>query len=148
MDSLIGGMKLIDNVNQTLRDDLSNEIKSGSKVSIAAASFSIYAYQELKKELEQCDEFRFIFTAPTFVTEKAKKEKREFYIPRMNREQNLYGTEFEIKLRNEMTQKAIAKECAEWIKRKGVFKSNVTQENMPGFIHTSGKSYAPITEFG
>nr|WP_297707286.1 helicase-related protein [uncultured Butyrivibrio sp.] len=140
-------MKLIDNVNQTLRDDLSNEIKSGSKVSIAAASFSIYAYQELKKELEQCDEFRFIFTAPTFVTEKAKKEKREFYIPRMNREQNLYGTEFEIKLRNEMTQKAIAKECAEWIKRKGVFKSNVTQENMPGFIHTSGKSYAPIMEF-
>ncbi|WP_330366750.1 helicase-related protein [Butyrivibrio sp. VCB2001] len=147
MDSLIGGMKLIDNVNQTLRDDLSNEIKSGSKVSIAAASFSIYAYQELKKELEQCDEFRFIFTAPTFVTEKAKKEKREFYIPRMSREQNLYGTEFEIKLRNEMTQKAIAKECAEWIKRKGVFKSNVTQENMPGFIHTSGKSYAPIMEF-
>lgn len=71
MDSLIGGMKLIDNVNQTLRDDLSNE----------------------------------------------------------------------------MTQKAIAKECVEWIKRKGVFKSNVTQENMPGFIHTSGKSYAPITEF-
>ncbi|OON85793.1 helicase [Oribacterium sp. C9] len=140
-------MKLIDNVNQTLRDDLSNEIKSGSKVSIAAASFSIYAYQELKKELEQCEEFRFIFTAPTFVAEKAQKEKREFYIPRMNREQNLYGTEFEIKLRNEMTQKAIAKECAEWIKRKGVFKSNVTQENMPGFIHTSGKSYAPIMEF-
>ena len=147
MESMFGGMKLIDNVNTTLRDDLSEEIKSGSKVSIAAASFSIYAYQELKKELEQCDEFRFIFTAPTFVTEKAQKEKREFYIPRMNREQNLYGTEFEIKLRNEMTQKAIAKECAEWIKRKGIFKSNITQENMPGFIHTSGKSYAPIMEF-
>ena len=147
MDSSIGGMKLIDNVNQTLRDDLREELKSGSKVSIAAASFSIYAYQELKKELEKCDEFRFIFTAPTFITEKAKKEKREFYIPRLNREQNLYGTEFEIKLRNEMTQKAIAKECAEWIKRKGTFKSNVTQENMPGFIHTSEKSYAPIMEF-
>ena len=147
MDASIGGMKLIDNVNQTLRDDLREELKSGSKVSIAAASFSIYAYQELKKELEQCEEFRFIFTAPTFITEKAKKEKREFYIPRLNREQNLYGTEFEIKLRNEMTQKAIAKECAEWIKRKGTFKSNVTQENMPGFIHTSEKSYAPIMEF-
>lgn len=61
---------------------------------------------------------RFIFTAPTFVTEKAKKEKREFYIPRLNRERNLYGTEFEIKLRNELTQKAIAKECADWIKEK------------------------------
>ena len=78
MNASIGGMKLIDNVNQTLRDDLSEEIKSGSKVSIAAASFSIYAYQELKKELEKCDEFRFIFTAPTFVTEKAKKKRESF----------------------------------------------------------------------
>lgn len=119
-------MELIDNVHKTLRDDLKQELSAGSKISIAAASFSIYAYQELKKELEKCDEFRFIFTAPTFVTEKAQKEKREFYIPRMSREQNLYGTEFEIRLRNEMTQKAIAKECAEWIKKKGVFKSNVT----------------------
>ena len=76
----IGGMKLIDNVNQTLRDELRAEIKSGSKVSVAAASFSIYAYQELKKELEQCDEFRFIFTAPTFVTEKTKGSAK--FLPR------------------------------------------------------------------
>ncbi len=107
----------------------------------------MYAYQELKNELEQCDEFRFIFTAPAFVAEKTQKEKREFYIQRLNRKQNLYGIEFEIKLRNEMTQKAIAKECAEWIKGKCIFKSNITKENMPGFIHTSGKSYAPIMEF-
>ena len=140
-------MELIDNVHKTLRDDLKNELSAGSKISVAAASFSIYAFQELKKELEKCDEFRFIFTAPTFVTEKAQKEKREFYIPRFGREQNLYGTEFEIKLRNEMTQKAIARECAEWIKKKAVFRSNVTQENMMGFIHAADKSYAPITEF-
>lgn len=140
-------MELIDNVHKTLRDDLKKELASGDKISVAAASFSIYAYQELKKELERSEEFRFIFTAPTFVTEKAQKEKREFYIPRLGREQNLYGTEFEIKLRNEMTQKAIARECAEWIKKKAVFKSNVTQENMMGFIHAADKSYAPITEF-
>ena len=78
MDASIGGMKLIDNVNQTLRDDLREELKSCSKVSIAAASFSIYAYQELKKELEKCDEFRFIFTAPTFIKEKAKKKRESF----------------------------------------------------------------------
>lgn len=140
-------MQLIDNVHKTLRDDLKETIQVDGKISVAAASFSIYAFQELRKELEKCKEFRFIFTAPTFTTEKAQKEKREFYIPRMSREHNLYGTEFEIKLRNEMTQKAIAKECAEWIRRKAKFKSNTTKENMMGFIQADNVSYAPITEF-
>lgn len=141
------GMKLIDNINCTLRNDLAEEIKSGSKVSIAAACFSIYAYQELKDQLRNIEELRFIFTSPTFTTEKAKKEKREFYIPRLSRERSLYGTEFEVRLRNEMTQKAIAKECAEWIKEKVTFKSNVTHENMMGFINVDDKSYTPISGF-
>lgn len=140
-------MKLINNVTETLKDDLSVEIHEGSKLSIAAACFSIYAFQELKKQLTSIDELRFIFTAPTFVTEKAKKEKREFYIPRLNRERNLYGTEFEIKLRNELTQKAIARECAEWIKKKAVFKSNKSNEDMMGFMNVDDKNYIPITEF-
>ena len=78
-------MELINNTTKTLKDDLSVEIKQGSKLSIAAACFSIYAFQELKAQLSQIDELRFIFTSPTFVTEKAKKEKREFYIPRLTR---------------------------------------------------------------
>lgn len=40
-------MKTIDNVNEVLKDDLKSEIKEGSKLSIAAACFSIYAFQEL-----------------------------------------------------------------------------------------------------
>ena len=123
-------MELINNTTKTLRDDLAVEIKEGSRLSVAAACFSIYAFQELKKELQGIEELRFIFTSPTFTTEKAKKEKREFYIPRLNRERSLYGTEFEVKLRNELTQKAIAKECAEWIRKKVTFKSNVTNENI------------------
>lgn len=102
--------ELIDNVNKILEDDLKVEMISGSKIAIAADSFSIYAYKELKKELENCEELKFIFTAPTFVTEKAAKEKREFYIPRMSRERSLYGSEFEIKLRNEMTQESISRQ--------------------------------------
>ena len=74
-------MELINNTTKTLKDDLSVEIKQGSKLSIAAACFSIYAFQELKERLSQIEELRFIFTSPTFVTEKAKKERREFYIP-------------------------------------------------------------------
>ena len=140
-------MELINNTTKTLRDDLATEIKQGSKLSIAAACFSIYAFQELKKELQGIDELRFIFTSPTFTTEKAKKERREFYIPRLNRERSLYGTEFEVKLRNELTQKAIAKECAEWIRQKVTFKSNVTNENMMGFINLDDKNYMPINGF-
>ena len=140
-------MQIIDNINKTVKDDLQAGIHKGSKMSVAAACFSIYAYQELKKQLEGIDELRFIFTSPTFVTEKASKAQREFYIPRISRESSLYGTEFEVKLRNELTQKAIAKECADWIRRKAVFKSNVTQEQMMGFMTVDESTYMPINGF-
>lgn len=140
-------MEIINNVNRTLKDDLTLEIHRGSKVSIAAACFSIYAFEELKKELENIDELRFIFTSPTFVAEKNKKEKREFYIPRLNRERSLYGTEFEIKLRNEMTQKAIAKECADWIKEKVTFKSNISDKTIQGQLVVDNIGYTPINNF-
>lgn len=140
-------MEIINNVTKTLRDDLSVEIKEGSKLSIAAACFSIYAFQELKEELKNIDELRFIFTSPTFTTEKSKKEKREFYIPRLNRERSLYGTEFEVKLRNELTQKAIAKECAEWIREKVKFKSNVSEKAIQGGMVIDDIGYTPINDF-
>lgn len=79
-------MKIINNITGKLSDDLQVEISSHSKVSIAAACFSVYAYEELKEQLEQVDSLRFIFTSPTFLAEQAKKEKREFYIPRQRRE--------------------------------------------------------------
>ena len=144
-------VKIFDNINDIVRDDMISTINKGSKISIAAACFSIYAYKELKAQLEEIDECRFIFTAPTFIKEKTEKQKREFYIPRLNRENSLYGTEFELKLRNEMNQKAIAKECADWIKRKATFKSNITGENMTGFINVtnsnSATTYMPINGF-
>ncbi|SCG95694.1 ATP-dependent helicase HepA [uncultured Megasphaera sp.] len=140
-------MQIINNIHTTIKGDLQMVIHKGSKLSIAAACFSIYAYQELKKQLEGIDELRFIFTSPTFVTEKTPKAQREFYIPRISRERSLYGTEFEVKLRNELTQKAIAKECADWIRRKVTFKSNVTQEQMMGFMTVDESSYMPISGF-
>lgn len=140
-------MQIINNIQTTIKGDLQTVIHKGSKLSIAAACFSIYAYQELKKQMEGIDELRFIFTSPTFVTEKTPKAQREFYIPRISRERSLYGTEFEVKLRNELTQKAIAKECADWIRRKVTFKSNVTQEQMMGFMTVDESSYMPINGF-
>ncbi|MBQ6961672.1 MAG: DEAD/DEAH box helicase family protein [Clostridia bacterium] len=140
-------MKILDNVTQTVRDDLLQTIQKGSKLSIAAACFSIYAYQELKRQLEHVEEVRFIFTSPTFIEEKTPKAKREFFIPRLTRERSLYGTEFEIKLRNELTQRAIAKECADWIRKKVSFKSNITQEQMMGFLTVDESTFMPVSGF-
>lgn len=144
-------MKIFDNITDIVRDDLKEKIVRGSKVSVAAACFSMYAYKELKSQLEQVEEFRFIFTSPTFIKEKVEKQKREFYIPRLNRENSLYGTEFEVKLRNEMKQKVIARECADWIRKKATFKSNVTGEYMSGFMTVDSPSeqtaYIPINGF-
>ena len=142
--------ELFDNVSKTVKDDLMVTIKKGDKLSIAAACFSIYAYQALKKQLDGIEELRFIFTSPTFLHEKAAKEKREFYIPRLDRERSLYGTEFEVKLRNELTQKAIARECADWIRKKVKFRSNLTGGNISGFMNVIGeesKTYMPLHGF-
>lgn len=151
-------VKLIDNINLTLLADLKKTITPGSKIQIAAACFSIYAFEELKENLQDIEQLQFIFTSPTFIKERIPKVKREFYIPRLKREKGLYGTEFEIRLRNELSQKAVARECAEWIKQKVVFKSNVTDQCMQGFItvtepDTAGAeekkqyAYVPVTEF-
>lgn len=140
-------MQLIDNVRATVKDDLMTSIGPHSKISLAAACFSIYAYKELKEQLEGIDELRFIFTSPTFISEKTPKARREFYIPRLSRERSLFGSEFEIRLRNELSQKAIAKECADWIRRKAVFKSNVTNEQMMGFMTVDQHTYMPISGF-
>lgn len=144
-------LKMIDNINLRLCDDLRDTVSKKCKLQIVAACFSIYAFEELKKNLSAIDELQFIFNSPTFTTEKAEKNKREFYIPQRLREQNLYGTEFEVRLRNELTQKAIAKECADWIRKKVTFKSNTTNQSIQGFMNIlSDKNqytYLPFNEF-
>ena len=145
-------MRIIDNVNDLLGDDIKSEVARGSKLRIAASTFSIYAFEALRKELEGVEELEFIFTAPTFVasqaTDKVKKERREFYIPQARRESSLYGSDFEIRLRNTLTQRAIARECANWIKRKVTFKSNKTGAPMQQFAVVDDRmAYTSIQGF-
>jgi len=112
-------MQILENINTLWGDDLKHMLKPGAKLKIAASCFSIYAYEALKKELKKIESLEFIFTALTFVpneaTDKISKERREFYIPKQQRERSLYGSEFEIQLKNKLTQRAIAKECADWM---------------------------------
>lgn len=148
-------MDVIDNINALLGDDLKRTLRSGSKLKIAASCFSIYAYEALKKELAKVDSVEFIFTAPTFVpgesTDKLRKEHREFFIPKVNRERSLYGSDFEIQLRNKLTQKAIARECADWIRQKATFRSNKTKASMQQFMSAQSAAgdvaYMPLNGF-
>ncbi len=146
-------MKLIDNVNSRLGDDLRESIKKGSKLSIAASSFSIYAYEALKKELGSIEELRFVFTRPTFIEEKFQKHSRQFYIPHIYKEADLCGGDFELRLKSELNQRAIARECSKWVRDKVVFKSNVDSTNtINGMIHlengeSDGAAYSGISSF-
>ncbi len=143
--------KQFNNITERVIDDLRQALSDDCQVSIAAASFSIYAYEALKEELEKVDCVNFIFTSPTFNADKAEKQKREFYIPKLNRERNLFGSDFEIRLRNQLTQRAIARECADWIRRKTRFKTNITHGSMNSFLNIrDGEetyTYMPFNEF-
>lgn len=148
-------MEILDNLNSLLGNSLKQELQSGVKLKIAASCFSIYAYEALKAELEQVESLQFVFTSPTFVpnevTDKFKKERREFHIPKLEREKSLYGSPFEIRLRNELTQRAVAKECAAWMKRKASFRSNKSQAPMQSFACIQGSerstTYMPLHGF-
>lgn len=146
-------VRVIDNVNELLGDDFKAELSRGSKFRIAATTFSIFAFEALRNELEQVSELQFIFTSPTFVTASATdqppKVGRQFYIPQSrSSESALFGSEFEIRLRNKMTQKAIARECAEWVRRKARFRSNTTASPMQQFATIDERTaYLPLQGF-
>ena len=121
-------MELIDNINHRLGDDFKRSIRPGGQLKIAASTFSIYAFEALRDELEKIESLEFIFTSSAFVleqaTDKVTKQRREFHIPNGERERSFFGSEFEIRLKNKLTQRAVARECADWMRRKAKFRSN------------------------
>ena len=148
-------MELIDNKAKLLGDDLQREITKGAKLRMVASYFSIYAFEALREQLSEIEDLQFIFPSPTFVSkgiqDNIRKEKREYFIPDRMKESSLYGTEFEIRLRNQLTQKVIAKECADWIRAKVRFKSNITESELQNFIYLEDDdkrlTYTPIKGF-
>ncbi|MBR2094307.1 MAG: DEAD/DEAH box helicase family protein [Fibrobacter sp.] len=154
--------KFFNNMSEKVVDDLRKTVVPGSRLSIAAASFSLYAFETLKDELWKIDSLRFIFTSRTFVKKQVSKESREFDISKSARERTLneeqssrehalFGSEYELKLRNQLNQKAIAVECAEWIRQKVKFRTNVTDLNYQTFMHVKQPDddalYTPFSDF-
>lgn len=142
-------MKVLDNRIEKLGNDLKNEIKKGDNCYIASAVFSMYGFNELKKELKNIKELEFIFTNPTFIKEKKNaKTERIFELDNFKREKSIGGSEFEIKLKNKLNGKAVAKECAKWIQEKVEFKSNVNNNPIQKFMNINDKiTYLNVDEF-
>lgn len=126
-----------DNINKRLIDGLRETIERGDRVSVAGSAFSVYAFEALRKELGGVGAFRFLYTSPAFSridTSGAKKASKEFFIPERSREDALFGTPFEIRLRNRLMQQAAARACAAWIRSSGTFKACRREGAMPGEI--------------
>lgn len=146
--------EIIDNKSRLLGDDIKKEMKSGAKVDIVASVFTIYAFEALKEELENVSELRFIFTSSAFTKKMmngVEKKPKEFMISEAFSKTAIYGTSFELKLKNQLSQKAIARECADWIREKVRFKANISDQETMGFIamqspYSSDESiaYSPI----
>lgn len=146
-------VQIFNTPGQPLADDLRARLRKGSRLRIAAAAFSLYAFEALQEQLEQVEELEFLFTDPSFTAERATdrphRERRQYLIPGFRPEESLYGTAFEVHLRNRMTQQAVARECADWIRRKVRFRANVSNQGMPTqFAMADGQTlYFPLQGF-
>lgn len=112
---------LTNKANDRVVDELKEYIGKGSKLSFVSAYFTIYAYSALQKELSKIDGMRFILTQPVKQKEPVYKEFGLIRkISSVFREgiNSISGTEYEIKLKNEMLQSSIAKACAKWVRDK------------------------------
>ncbi|MEY2665717.1 MAG: hypothetical protein RLZZ480_822, partial [Candidatus Parcubacteria bacterium] len=137
--------KLLDNKKNKVASVLEQEIGSGSKLSVVSAYFTMYAYEKLKASLNQIDSLRFLFVEPTFTTE--VESSREFVIQKKQRERGVSGTEYEIRLRNELTQSVIARECADWIRDKVEFRSlKKADVSRARAIHIQNKEKASLVQ--
>ena len=146
-------MEIIDNRINRLGDDLKKELTPNSRLQICASIFSMYGYQALKDELEKIDSLHFIFTNPTFVKDaEEKKQVKQFELDlKSDREKSVNGTIFEVRLKNELNSKMIARECSEWIKKKVKFKSNINNKPISSFMTLSDTNkkiaYLNMSEF-
>lgn len=129
-------MEFLDNVGRNrLGDALARSIDKDARLSIISSYFTVFAYGELKEELSKVDEVRFLFSEPTFIKRMAnEKDPREFELARRSRERGVGGMGLELTLRNNLNQRAVARECAEWVRAKCAFRS----ARMRGTIQPGG----------
>ena len=95
-------------------DFLKAKIHSGSRLSVVSAYFTIYAYDALREHLDQIDHLDFLFGEPRFIAslDPDKTEKKAFILDGNG-----------LQLANRLEQKRVARDCAEWMRKKVDIKS-------------------------
>ncbi len=118
-------MKFLSNTgSERLGDALAAAIADGSVLSVISSCFTVFAYGELRHALERIGALRFLFDEPAFVQQlQDGKEPREFMLSQKRRERGVGGVGLELTLRNSLKQRPLARECAQWMREKAVFKS-------------------------
>ncbi len=146
---------MIENFNnktEKVGNDLKNIIDKNTKLKVTAGIFSIYGFESIKSALKKIKSMDFIFTDPTFVMlDKNKRQKRQFQINTNTLQKAISGSDFEIKLKNKLKGKSIAKECKKWIDEKVTFKTNIGNKYIQPVIITNNNTniyvYMGIKEF-
>ena len=126
---------ILDNRGHTLVDYLRRGLDAVETFHLVSAYFSVYGYELLEEALNRVGAVRFLFGDPTSVEEvdQGRKEPKSFEL-----------TETGLAASHMLRQKAVARRCAEWIKRDTVEVRSISQAN---FLH--GKMYiAGDTEAG
>ena len=127
-------MEILDNTEgKRLVDALRANLDDEAKLLIISAHFSLFAFGELREELERLDSVRFLFSEPTFIQDMGwVAGAPEFDIARRaqgEREKALADSSLELTLRHKLSQRALARACASWLREKVTFRS-VQREHM------------------
>ncbi len=135
-------------VGEYIKDNTADD----ASITVASPIFTIYAFEELRKVLEGCGKFRFLFNEPTFIRDIVANNKavKEFELKMAQRERSVSEFNMEIGLKNNLDQNQVASRCYEFIRDKAEVKSikkegvasasNILVENESGGFLVSGSN--------
>ena len=119
--------RILDNQAATVADHLRRNLRGADAFNLASAYFTIYGYELLSEELDQVGCTKFLFGDPTSV---------EDLDPSADEPKSFELTERGLEPNHTLQQKALAKQCAEWVSQDSVAVRSVSRAN---FLH--GKMY-------
>ena len=118
---------ILDNRRVAVVDYLREHLPAAQVFRLVSAYFTIYGYEALQSELRGVGDVRFLFGDPASVGEVDPGEKKE---------KSFDLTEGGLAPNRALLQKYLARQCAQWVRRKGVKIRSIGQSN---FLH--GKMY-------
>ena len=118
---------ILDNQVATVGDYLRRNLAGADAFDLASAYFTIYGYELLAEELDRVGNVRFLFGDPTSV---------EDLDPGADEPKSFEVTERGLEPNHTLQQKALAKQCAQWVSKDSVAVRSISRAN---FLH--GKMY-------